>query len=58
MSNGPGAATAEHRYGSYSVNHLQDKQEANQVPYEVSSDLEEAKFDFVAHYNHRRYHNP
>ena len=44
--------------GHMSVNHLQDKQEANQVPYEVSSDLEEAKADFVAHYNHRRYHNP
>ena len=41
-----------------SVNHLLDKQEANHVPYEVPSDLEETMADFVDHYNHRRCHNP
>jgi putative transposase len=36
--------------------HQSIKQEVNQVPYEVPSDLEEAIAGFVDYYNHRRYH--
>ena len=36
--------------------HQSIKQEVNQVPYEVPSDLEGAIADFVDYYNHRRYH--
>ena len=35
--------------------HQSIKQEVNQVPYEVPSDLEEAIAGFVDYYNHRRY---
>ena len=41
-----------------SVNHLQDKQEANPVPYEVPSDLDKTMAGFVGYYNRRRCHNP
>ena len=36
--------------------HQSIKNEVNQVPYEVPSDLEEAIAGFVDYYNHRRYH--
>ena len=36
--------------------HQSIKQEVNQVPYEVPSDLEEAIAGFVDYYNYRRYH--
>ena len=36
--------------------HQSIKQEVNQVPYEVPSDLEVAIAGFVDYYNHRRYH--
>jgi hypothetical protein len=36
--------------------HQSIKQEVNQVPYEVPSDLEVAIASFVDYYNHRRYH--
>ena len=36
--------------------HQSIKQEVNQVPYEVPSDLEVAITGFVDYYNHRRYH--
>jgi hypothetical protein len=40
--------------GHISVNHLLDKQEANQVP----SDREETMTDLADYYDHRHYHNP
>ena len=36
--------------------HQTIKQDVNQVPYEVPSDLEEAIAAFVGYYNHKRYH--
>ena len=36
--------------------HQTIKQDVNQVPYEVPSDLEEAIAAFVGSYNHKRYH--
>ena len=36
--------------------HQSIKHEVNQVPYEVSGDLEVATLGFVDYYNHRRYH--
>ena len=36
--------------------HQSIKQDVNQVPYEVPSDLEVAIAGFVDYYNHRRYH--
>ena len=36
--------------------HQTIKQDVNQVPYEVPSDLEEAIAAFVDYYNHKRYH--
>ena len=36
--------------------HQTIKQDVNQVPYEVPSDLEEAIAAFVGYYNHTRYH--
>ena len=40
--------------GHISVNHLLNKQEAEQL----TSDLEETMTDRADYYNHRRYHNP
>ena len=42
--------------GKLELYHQSIKQEVNQVPYEVPSDLEVAIAGFVDYYNNRRYH--
>ena len=45
-----------HTNGKLERYHQTIKQDVNQVPYEVPSDLEEAIAAFVGSYNHKRYH--